>query len=121
MGHLHTFLDVFGWFCLTNVIPLDSIFQQVLKFPKSDKNWQSYIVFGVYTLPIWKSVKIENKKKNYNFANFYPILKISNPAESWQQSASFCSYAIFVYLARLNGYDVSVKESDAITKVDKAL
>jgi hypothetical protein len=45
--------------------------------------------------------KFENKKKNYNFVNFYPIFKISKPAESWQQSASFCSYAIFVYRALL--------------------
>jgi hypothetical protein len=48
-----------------------------------------------------KRKKIETRLKKYNFANFYPIFKISNPAESWQQSAYFCSYAIFVYLARL--------------------
>jgi hypothetical protein len=45
--------------------------------------------------------KIENKKKNYNFVNFYPIFKILKPAESWQQSQSFCSYAIFVYLTHV--------------------
>jgi hypothetical protein len=48
-----------------------------------------------------KRKKIETRLKNYNFANFYPIFKISNPAESWQQSAYFGGYVIFVYLAWL--------------------
>jgi hypothetical protein len=42
--HFWTFLGDFALKCCVEERPLDSIFQQVLKFPKSDKNWQSYIV-----------------------------------------------------------------------------